>query len=1084
MFNKSNFCHIASNNRNDQKGSVFIYKTSDSLSQVTQSGYFNEKLIDINVHDLIIHVQYDPVARTLKKSLLIVTERTMDNVETAPILDQTIGDDLADLGDQVAGIEEKIPSNASATNQLATESDITNKITNCLTEIPQDIKLELVDGAVVLKAGSKLYVPNGVGVFDEITLQNDLSFTYNVNRTGFLCYSNGRLILTDGLSNCVSGDTDSLAGQTYHTWYDTANNQIKRYVSDGTTPEQTQLSLPLAVARSTVADGFVEIKEIFNGLGYFGSRQFTLPGVKGLYPKGRNADGTLKNGIINCTSVNLSSQFNDTAEKILILQPDGHCGWYSVGSAYYDQNDNYLYNANNGDKLNSAILGTFTTTNGKISNFKPYHTFQAVDYNDFANTKFVTNSTNTLRTLAERFENVINVKEFGAVGDGVTDDTSAISAAMEKANSGDVVFFPNGTYKVSTINIRKRLNLFGGKIVSDSVAITVVTTEKGGSIQSMTLQAPTGISVDGYVRNLVVDNCIIMGATTCGVWVKQGNEFMFKNSLIYLPNDSETTGTGIKVDTWDCHFSNVVIQGYKTAIDVTKGANIFDKIHAWFATDEIFPGSIFMKIQGQNQISNCYSDGYQHAFYLNNDYYSLDIANCLIGFAGHDKTSNTPYAFYFTSGKQDMTVNDTVKNKINCTGIEISGVDTELAYFSNVVGYCIDGYYERNGFLNQNVLNKPNGNSKITNCLTTIPQNLTVSGIGTGTISVAGYSYSASGAKKTTTGVTLDMSSRADGSYLVLSWGFQTLDYCLATESYSGSSQPTPQEQKAIWYDTTNNQVKMTYNGGSTWSGDILLPLAKITISGGIITSIDKIYNGFSEVGTYVFLFPGLSGYQSAGFNTDGSYKNKPYFIKDVTPINISYWNACITIGQQLNNINSFVSSGNFVTVKNRAEMKTIRSGAYYVQDENWVYRWGGAGYNEIAIYGVVGFSTKINSDLIDFKLFTDALCCDKPAEYVGSLSIPSTSYTQMTLGASGTNYTMPNSGYLYIGISAGAPNEYVEFSNITTGTRKMFYAPVSGIDGTVMMAVDAGNIVSVKYSASSTWGFRLYRTKGGKLCS
>ena len=119
MFNKSSFCHIASNNRNDQKGSVFIYKTTDTLAQVTQSGYFNEKLIDINVHDLIIHVQYDPVARTLKKSVLIVTERTLDNVETAPILDQTIGDDMEQLGDQVAGIEEKIPGAASAANQLA-----------------------------------------------------------------------------------------------------------------------------------------------------------------------------------------------------------------------------------------------------------------------------------------------------------------------------------------------------------------------------------------------------------------------------------------------------------------------------------------------------------------------------------------------------------------------------------------------------------------------------------------------------------------------------------------------------------------------------------------------------------------------------------------------------------------------------------------------------------------------------------------------------------------------------------------------------------------------------------------------------
>lgn len=130
MFNKSNFCHIASNNRNEQKGSVFIYKTSDSLAQVTESGYFNEKLIDINLHDLIIHVQYNPVDRTLKKSVLIVTERTLDNVETTPILDQTIGDDIDQLGDQVQGIEEKIPGTASAQNQLTDKSYVDTNIQN------------------------------------------------------------------------------------------------------------------------------------------------------------------------------------------------------------------------------------------------------------------------------------------------------------------------------------------------------------------------------------------------------------------------------------------------------------------------------------------------------------------------------------------------------------------------------------------------------------------------------------------------------------------------------------------------------------------------------------------------------------------------------------------------------------------------------------------------------------------------------------------------------------------------------------------------------------------------------------------
>lgn len=45
---------------------------------------------------------------------------------------------------------------------------------------------------------------------------------------------------------------------------------------------------------------------------------------------------------------------------------------------------------------------------------------------------------------------VVNVKYFGAVGDGATDDTSAIEAAIASLGTGGgTVFFPGGTYKLS-----------------------------------------------------------------------------------------------------------------------------------------------------------------------------------------------------------------------------------------------------------------------------------------------------------------------------------------------------------------------------------------------------------------------------------------------------------------------------------------------------------------------------------------------------------------------------------------------------------------------------------------------------------
>ncbi len=46
---------------------------------------------------------------------------------------------------------------------------------------------------------------------------------------------------------------------------------------------------------------------------------------------------------------------------------------------------------------------------------------------------------------------VFNVKDYGATGDGSTDDTSAINSAMSAVNSaGGVLYFPTGTYMVSS----------------------------------------------------------------------------------------------------------------------------------------------------------------------------------------------------------------------------------------------------------------------------------------------------------------------------------------------------------------------------------------------------------------------------------------------------------------------------------------------------------------------------------------------------------------------------------------------------------------------------------------------------------
>lgn len=55
------------------------------------------------------------------------------------------------------------------------------------------------------------------------------------------------------------------------------------------------------------------------------------------------------------------------------------------------------------------------------------------------------------RNLANRASDIVSVKDFGAVGDGVTDDTAAIQAAINaRAVSGGTLLFPAGTYEISS----------------------------------------------------------------------------------------------------------------------------------------------------------------------------------------------------------------------------------------------------------------------------------------------------------------------------------------------------------------------------------------------------------------------------------------------------------------------------------------------------------------------------------------------------------------------------------------------------------------------------------------------------------
>lgn len=125
----------------------------------------------------------------------------------------------------------------------------------------------------------------------------------------------------------------------------------------------------------------------------------------------------------------------------------------------------------------------------------------------------------TLRNGSRRYERVVdsyvNVRWFGAKGDGVTDDTEAIGKAVAwiKSKGGGKVFFPMGTYYVASQT---------GKVPIGAHDDGTVTTGHGASMapepvysQSYCIAIPSGVQLlgEGKGRSKIKSNYVYGNAS-------------------------------------------------------------------------------------------------------------------------------------------------------------------------------------------------------------------------------------------------------------------------------------------------------------------------------------------------------------------------------------------------------------------------------------------------------------------------------------------------------------------------------------------------------------------------------------------
>jgi hypothetical protein len=129
------------------------------------------------------------------------------------------------------------------------------------------------------------------------------------------------------------------------------------------------------------------------------------------------------------------------------------------------------------------------------------------------------------RTVESKLQDVVSVKDFGAVGNGVANDTAAIQAAVAASNT---VYFPAGTYLTDKITLQQGTQILGDgpsntNIIATSSATTIFEFNNGSGfsgalktqISGLTFKATTensttalrGASDTIYIAYATIENC-------------------------------------------------------------------------------------------------------------------------------------------------------------------------------------------------------------------------------------------------------------------------------------------------------------------------------------------------------------------------------------------------------------------------------------------------------------------------------------------------------------------------------------------------------------------------------------------------
>jgi len=301
----------------------------------------------------------------------------------------------------------------------------------------------------------------------------------------------------------------------------------------------------------------------------------------------------------------------------------------------------------------------------------------------------------TTRTWQSKVADILSVKDFGAVGNGSTDDTAAVQAALNAASPGQPVWLnAPGQYLINSAN----LNIPKGVQLCAGWEVPGTTNNSSASGQPLDLSTLNGALILNSSYTITMQS----GSSIRGVPIYR------KGLTIPAANSSAFAGTAITVQGDDCYVGYSLVLGFNQLL--TSNVQVRSKIewlygdnqngikiltaydtpyiqycHMWpFCTyysgattaSYLRTGTAF-DIEGSALVSlaHCFAFGYNIGYYIANDGGPI-VIDCQADFI-------TDGAIGFSIG--DGSTGVTSGKFIGCTAFGIGGTTTSIGYKVNIV---------------------------------------------------------------------------------------------------------------------------------------------------------------------------------------------------------------------------------------------------------------------------------------------------------------------------------------------------------------------------------------------------------------